>query len=130
MSASFTASLADSFADLDTPSFLRLTAMVAAKLDKQHATLYEYLEILVTNSNSTTFAYQKRLAMHDVCERTIKECAAQHPSNGVTTLVQRVEAQKARFERDMLEMEKRQCVYWTEIQRLQATSKWTALKSY
>ena len=122
-------SLAASLPDLDTPSFQGLTA---AELDREQATIYEHLDVLVTKVNSNIFAYRKREAMHYVCERTIsqmiREAARQPPLVGVTRYVQHIQIQKAQFARDMLEMEKLQCDYWTEIQRLQARSKWTAFK--
>lgn len=120
MSSSLTAPLAASLPDLDHPSFEGLTA---AELDKEQATIHESLETLVTNSNSNILAYQKRVAMHHVCERTIREAAALGASVGVTRYAQLIQIQKARYERDMLEMETVQCGYWTEIQRLQERSK-------
>lgn len=120
-SSSFAFALAS--ADLDDPSVLRLAA---AGFDAQQAKLQELLELLVKNSNSNVASYQILVEVHGYCEQQIKNSAGQGHANAVTTFIQHVQAQKAQIERAMLEVENVQSFYWTEIQRLQTISKWTA----
>lgn len=126
---SFLEIMSSSWAELDTPTFLKLAA---AELAQQQARIYDQFEIMVTTSNSITATYHTLVQMHGDCERTIKESAAQGPSNGFITNVQHVQhvqARKAEIEGAMLEVENVQWKYWTEIRELQIASKCTAFKS-